>query len=1227
MIKRQVSTHAKGKMSTARSIWLWLVLALVAMCGVHAFAQTTGTLSGTVTDQTGAVIPGAKVTLLNQATHDARTTVSNGSGYFTFAGITPNVYTVSVSAANFESWQKTNITVNPGDIRQVDDIKLAVGSSSNTVTVETIPGAIEPVDSGERSALLTSKDIQRLSIESRNISELLKILPGVTSTANGTGNGLGFDFTNAGATGSTVGVGLSTNGAPYRGGTSYLLDGANILDPGCNCWSMAVANPDMTQEVKVQTSNFGADSPNGPVVVNTISKSGSDKFHGEAYLYARNSVLNSNTWANNHNNSPRQDAQYYYPGGNFGGPVKIPGTDFNHNNKLFFWAGYEYFWQKLPASSPLESYVPSDGMQSGNFTASGAGNNALCPSGFSPGATNWCNDLTGTVAPDGTAITGGVIPSQYMDAGGTALLKLFPKANANPTTTPGGYNYYEPITTQHNGYIYRFRVDYNFSDNDKLFVTYQYGTDTGVQPAHMYWNPNYIVPYPAGNIVNPTKSRVLTLNYLHIFGASLTNDFVAAWAKDTSPYSVSNLTSMYKSTIGYPYATAYNNGAQVAPSINSPGSQTFPDLSQPDLFEDGGSYPLIKATPSFSDDVTYVYRNHTFKFGAYTLLAGNLQGTWGYVNGDLNFNGGLLPDVGTGQNIGSNNPFANMLLGISNGGSNGSGFNQNSANPITDMAYRTTSAYVMDTWKVKPRLTLNLGIRFDHVGRWYDRQGTGMAVWLPGRVASDMGAGKEYPGVYWHGIDPGVPVSGSPARTAFTSPRLGGAWDLFGNGKTVLRGGWGAYRWNDQYNDYAGALQTAQGARTYYSPTGYAMTLKEIGALSSSNSSLGSVASSVYAADPNDHEIPLTYAYNFTVSQQLPWNSLLEVAYVGNNSNKLLMGGQSDGSGIGGSGFTNVNKIPLGGLFKPDPVTGAAAPSNPDDTSSYNIVDYYPYQAAYGTNSIHVGEHIGYSNYNGLQVSWVKQTGHLSYNINYTWSKSLGIVGSTVDAFSVHGNYGILNIDRPHVINTSYAYDLGNLYHGGFKLLGGATNGWTVSGTTTWQAGGNLQALYSQNLGMTLNYKDPNTGALSPLSSNTYFGTPSQEILPVLTCDPKSGLKTNQKVNINCFAPPAIGQQGVRQAPYLSGPSYFNSDLAIYKTFHITENQNVQFRFSGFNFLNHPLWAFSTNNDLQLKYTTPGKGGTFTQNVASGLPAGYTWGSVDTKTGTRILELALKYSF
>ncbi len=1190
----------------SHTIPLLAVFLLVLGYALDAKAQTTASLSGVVQDATGAVVPNAHIVLTNAATMEKRELNSNASGFFTFAGIVPGTYTVDIIAKGFRGFRQSDIMVNPGDTRRLENLSLAVGTSSETITVQSSVNYVAPEDSAERSSLLTTHDIDRLPIQSRNMSELLKILPGVTTTSSGTGNGPGFDFSDTGSSGSAVGVGLNTNGAPYRGGTAYLLDGASIIDPGCACWSIATVNPDMTQEVKVQSSNFGADSAQGPVVINVISRSGTAEFHGQGYFYARNGVLNANSWQDKHSSTPtaRPQASYYYPGGSIGGPILIPHTNFNHNRKLIFWAGFESFRQNLPAASPLTSYVPTAAMRAGNFSLADPANAALCAKST---GNDFCQPLTGGFAPDGTKLTGTQIPTQYLDPGALALLKLFPAANVDPSTNASGYNYFLQPSNLHNGYIYRGRVDYNLSEKNKIFVSYQYGSDSETTVAHIYYNPSNAVAYPAGPLISPVHSHVLSGSYIHIFNSSATNEIRISTGWLDNPYSASDLKAAYNSTIGYPYGTVYSTASLLAPAINSPGARTLPDISQPDLFQQGGTFNSIKKAPSVSDDFTVVYKSHTFKVGGFWSRGGNKQGTYGYTNGSLSYASGTKTDQLTGLTIGTVNPLANFLLGIT------SGFTQNNTNPIDDMFYDTGAGYALDNWKATPRLTLNLGLRLEHIGRWRDASSTGLAVWEPNRYAADVAAKKVYPGVYLHAIDSSVPVGGSPVQTIFLEPRLGLAYDVRGNGSTVVRGGWAAYRWNDQYNDYAGPLTTSLGVKTYNSNSGQAITLREIGMLGSSGD-LGSLPSSVYATDQDDDKTGVTYAYNLTISQRLEHAMLFEIAYVGNQTQNILLGGQSNGSGVGGSALVNQNKIPLGGLFKADPVTGAPTPTDPENVP--NIMDYYPYYQGYGTNAVSVNTHAGYANYNGLQLSLVKQAGRISYNVNYTYSKSLGIIGSTLDAFNVRNNYGVLNIDRPHVVNTSYAFDLGSPIHGN-RFASGAVNGWTLTGTTTWQAGGNLQANTSQNLGLTIQ----NTSLNHTIGSATYYGTPANSVLPILTCNPTSNLKTYQHVNLDCFTAPQIGQVGIRQAPYLSTPSFFNSDLGIYKSFHITEHQTLELRGTAFNFLNHPLPGFSTSDLTSIKLNTVDNK-TFTSQVSNA-----NRGITDAKYTQRTVLLAAKYRF
>ncbi len=1205
--------HRRSPLSAA--LWAIVFLSFSFLCGSSIQAQViTGSFTGQVVDTTGAVIPQATVTLSNQSTHDARNTVSNETGNFTFAGVSPGTYSLSVEAKGFKGYRQEGLTLTAGESVKIPNIALTVGSSAESVEVSADQAPLINTENGERAVTISEEDIERLSTEGRNASELLKILPGVTSVANGTNNGLGFDFSNASSTGSAVGVGLSPNGAPYRGGTAYILDGANIIDPGCNCWSIATINPDMSQEVKIQTSNFGADSADGPVIFSAISKAGSAQFHGEAYFYARNAVLNSNDWLNKFYNGKRADDHYYYPGGNIGGPVRIPGTNFNKNDKLLFWFGYEAFRQNLGGNTTLESTVPTAGMMAGDFSSNGQGNAGVCPNGFSSSATDWCNNLAGGYAPDGTPLAGSNI-SKYLNPGAQALAKLWPAPNADPTTH-GGYNFYELVPATHNGQLWRARVDYNINENNKIFAAFQQGTDTGSTAAHMWWTPSYSVPYPGGVINNPTTSRVLTVNMVNILTPSLTNEFVFAWGYANSPIKPNNLKAAYASTIGYTYGTVFNSSL-VAPSIN--GTMGLPDTSQPDVWAaGGGQYPVKKATPSFSDNVTKVWKQHTFKAGLFTELVSNDQGNFVNYNGTYSFGANVQADAVTGKITGTNNPTANFLMGIANS------FNQTNSEPLANMAYRTTSGYLLDDWKVTQRFTANLGFRMDHIGRWYDRSGVGMAVWLPQLYAADVTSnnGWPYPGVRWHGVDPGIPNSGSPNNIAYTSPRLGLAYDILGTGKTVLRGGWGMYRWNDQFNDYGGPLSTAQEMRSYTSPSNRNITFAEISAIGASNSATGALGGLSGVADPNDHKVPTTDAYNLTISQQMPYHTVLEAAYVGNSTSNLLMGGQSAGSSLA-SGFTNQNKIPLGGVFKADPVTGAAAPADPDNQGSYNLTDYYPYYKGYGTNAINMNTHVGYSNYNAFQIAWSKPVGNLTFNFNYTLQKALGIVSNTVDAFTVHGNYGVLNIDRPQVFNSSYAYTLAKPYHGDNKLISGAANGWTITGTTTYQTGANLQAQTSQNLGLTI--KD--TAANENLTSLTWFGTNTQEILPTQVCNPKSGLASHQLLKASCFGVPAVGAQGLRQFPYLSGPAYTNTDLTVYKTFKMAEKQTVEFRASAFNAFNHPLYEFNGSQYTTLTFATADKANfsnTSAANLSGSTP---NWGTMYFKSGRRIGELSVKYNF
>jgi hypothetical protein len=317
----------------------------------------------------------------------------------------------------------------------------------------------------------------------------------------------------------------------------------------------------------------------------------------------------------------------------------------------------------------------------------------------------------------------------------------------------------------------------------------------------------------------------------------------------------------------------------------------------------------------------------------------------------------------------------------------------------------------------------------------------------------------------------------------------------------------------------------------------------------------------------------------------------------------------------------------------------------------------------YNNANIQVERHLAKTDYNALQTSFIRQKGRITYNLNYTWEKTLGTQGTAQlnglapDALSLAHDYGVLSIDRSHVVNLSYTLQTGNPLKG---ALGYVANGWNLSGITTWQSGPDITTLGATNLNFGGNaWLSPvpaSNGNERPynITSTNYLGTNNSQIQPTVICNPTASLKAHQYFNANCFGVPTPGQNGNWQLPYIHGPSYFNSDLAVFKTFKINERQNVEFRLSGFNFLNHPLDSFQNNGDNSVQYTYEGTdpggnpcghpgdpvsktqgwcpmgSGKFVQTSTispTGPGLAVHSGYASTRFGRRVIELSAKYRF
>ncbi|MFY9856082.1 MAG: carboxypeptidase regulatory-like domain-containing protein [Terracidiphilus sp.] len=1303
-------TGQRQRSLNPREIFPLLLLALVFSLFLFpsaARSQVTATISGTVQDPLGAVIPGAQVTLTNEATKESHKIQTNGAGLYAFPSLVPGTYSLTASAKGFKSKQVTGIVLNAGDSRTVPALSLTVGSETQTVTISADQQMI-PVDNGAKIDVLSSADIDTLALQGQDTTELLKVLPGATTVSSGlTQTSPEFSDLNVTVQQSSIGNGIDINGAANRSGTALLSDGANIIDVGNNASSLSIIVPAFTAQVSVQASNFGADTPFGPVVVSAISKSGTSNYHGEGFFNARNTVLNANDWQDKNAKIPAGPQAYYYPGGSFGGP--IPGT----HKKLLGWGGYERWLQNQGNANHLTSYIPTPEMMAGDFSMDNADNMALCPNGFYQGAPPsglnggpWCSDLSGTVLANGATITaplptpalgpsgtgapttitvpgnppqtytvdyGQKFPAGFLDPGGAALAKIWPQVYTSPGTTSaangyatpsaanGGVNYFQAIPNINDGWVYRLRFDYLWGENTKIYGTYQQAYDSELAQgngAHLYWTPGNSIPYPGGGERQVFKGKAMAGHIVHTFNSTTTMDFMAAWSFGSFPFTEPNPSAAYKTTLGYPYGKVFPTSTLNIPAYNSGGGETFPDFSQPSIFENPpGMYGVRKEAPQFSDTITKVWGTHTIKLGGFTQTTDNWQSTFSSnMDGVLSFSGEALNLTGEtptgapieGVNIGSpHNNVANLVAGIA------TGYGENNAAPIQDFAYMTLAGFVDDTWKFNRHLTLNLGMRAEHVGHWYDRDKVGVAVFYPNRVLADYNDGKYAPGYYWHAIDAGVPLSGQPNRFAYPDARFGMSYDVFGNGGTVVRGGWGVYRFVTQVNTVDTSLFTAQDVLSFSQPGGTNLQLQNIHNLAYVLCKQFCGSGTQWGLDPSDYGQPLTESFNLTVDQRLPWNTQLDVAYVGSQTSQL----PDSAEDYQGSNFLQIadqNKTPLGAIWAPDPVTGITA-TNPENVSEQTngtlipnvYADYHPYGYAYGTAPAYMIQNIGKTNYNALQVSWIKNSGRLSFNLNGTWSRTEATVLQK-DPYNLSNDWGPATSDRPLVFNASYSYSSGKL-HSGSNVVNQLGAGWTISGITTWQEGGYIPTalgydIPSFNLGMQYINVPAGlaaNGVTTALGDPTYFGTDEElgggasynsqaMIMPKLTCSPTSGVGHNQLLNGACFTAPAFQTQGGQNFPYMKATAYYNSDLAIYRTFHVYRNQQVQFRASAFDWLNHALPEFTSASgpNLSLNYNMDYSSHAITPNYATSGPN--TFGLMTTKSQApyeRIIELDVKYSF
>jgi hypothetical protein len=1193
-------------MTSPRFFSRFALTLMAVLVATSAFAQNTGTLRGNVTDESGGVLPTAWVTLTNEATRESRRIQTDSRGGYFFAAVFPGTYRVRVEMPGFKTAEHTGVRISPNDTRGLD-VSLVVGAQAETVTV-TASRAIVQTETGAREGVIRADQIENLSIISRSPMELLRILPGVVApdqnSLESVSNGGGANATSE----------YSVNG--IRGTNNVVtLDGARMIDIGSNNGLIIAPNTDFVAEVKVQSSNYAAEFGSGGVQVAAITKGGSSEFHGTAYSYIRHNKFAANDRSNSIARVDKPKTEFYYPGANISGPILIPGTNFNRNrDKAFFFLGVEMWRQQVDTGSSF-AVVPTLGQRRGLFNDFQGGQNlnqpttVNIPGGF-PGA--------GTPAPGNDL-------SPYIDPFGLKLMSLYPTPNYNDPNNR--YNYVFNALQKQNTTQVTTRLDYNFSESTKAYV--RLAQDDGVvdQARGLWWaSSRFELPT---RLENSQLGRSATLNMTSVLSPTTTNEFIFSYSKlnldnvhaDESKISLAGLgLAGYEGFFGAqsPFAPV-----QIYSWGNGPGGEFWDPSDQQNVF-------AYNSSLHFANNFTKVLNTHAIKIGAAVEKQNKFQNFQNDAHTGIALGAGWIPGT-------TGNDYGDLLVGRP-----AQVFSGTALSPGNWDAWNI-DGFIQDSWKLKKNFTLEYGVRLSKWTNNAEQEGLG-AVFIPERYNRSAGTFLDAAKTQVNGVAyvsrGDVDKALIDSRPLFVMPRINFAWDIRGTGDTVLRGGAGLF--------YNRPMGNAEYDILRIPPNGYATSIDAYAGESlgprgltyntvSLVDPLGRIGRiSVSSINPDSVDYPRTVTTSLSAAQRIPWQQVLEVSYVGTFGRHLLNRRQ-------------FNVIPPGQLLQGR--VGNSDLSNPlhrAALSSDAIIAQRPFPAL---NEVNWWEYTGTSNYHSLQATLSRQTGRrFQYFVAYTFSKALGtsFANSEYDAIDPfqtrQRSYGILRYDRTHILNLSYNYSVPDLTSRG-GLLGAITNGWQVSGISTYASGLPLSVGFGGDI-------------TSDGAEIAWWGTPdhvpfrvqgssgpSSTITPVFTCDPRaSGRKVGEKIlNVNCIGIPAFGESGPFVTPfYIRMPTRSNHDLTLFKNFGLGGDRKVQFRVGVFNLFNQAVpGVLGQDVDLTLQTTCNrrvngvpnGTGGTV-DNICD--PTGgfsltqnsiENFGKILLKRGHRVVEFALKFYF
>ena len=1234
-------------MNSVRCVWsLPLVFALICLSATSsAFAQGTGTLTGTVVDSSGSAVPGATVTATEAETTAVRTTVSNETGLFRIAALNPGRYTLKIELASFRPVTVEEINLSSAEIRDLGKLTLQVGNLTETVSVTSEVTPVQVADSARRKTV-TGDDLKNIQMKGRDIYNLLAVLPGVQDT------NLNRDYSSW-----TSATQITINGAPSQN-KDVRVDGINIVDEGGCGTAFVNLNVDAVQEIQVIANGYTAENGrNNGGLINVVTKSGTNTFKGSAWYNGRRDRFNAKDYFRTVNQQQKPLYDVNIGGYGFGGPLVIPGLMDSRKatRKTFFFVSQEYTNDKRPTTT-VRSNLPTALERTGDFSQTRVTNGSIQPI---------IDPRTGVQFP------GNIIPPDRISALGQRMLNLLPLPNGVLNLQPGQEwtsNSAFDTTPEHGRTNNVIRIDQLYTSKTRQsFKILKDRDDT--------WSYNNFTP-GTGHVNNNTPGILVSSTLTQVLRPTIVNEMNFGythnrWGFRAGPEnrvgSDFDYTKLYAANLGInpprllpfgdfsdpPHLSAFG-GPQVdewpyAPRFATSGGNRS---NLAGYFTANGNLPLprlnMSARAAWADDLSMTKGRHNIKMGVALEFNHKTEPGSADYAGNYNFGNDANNPLNTG------NGYANMLLGVF------STYTELTARVDKAVRHWQNDIYIQDNWRATPRLTFDYGLRLQHSGSDYEvnNNHTGFFIdqWSASRAArvyrlvcitgvpgdqtcatgnqktiDPANPGVFFPSAYNGNIVPGsgnqingVSTDGIPGAKEGTyfkfpylvaAPRLGFAWNVTGDGKTAIRASAGIF-----YN-----FPRSTGTTTYAFAGGCPVscsnqirwaTFDDIAAVASGSSTVQLVQSPVNVNVAGFKE-PLAKSYNANVAFQrdIGFNTVAEIAYVGNF--------QYDGGRT-----VDVNRLPLYVYGNPNNLVNNA-PVNAN--SLRQVYGKFP---GMGSVSQYVPKLYAMSlDYNALQLNVARRLSKgLQTNFSYTYASGNGYTGYDPYTDEIGGKsaikaryWGPTNENRRHNLVVNYSYNIPTFFS--MPIVKQLLMDWQVSGVTRLLSGApitpvcqsNNAGIANTNPSLTDGFYSSNDTRRCQIVGDPYTLTPEQ-----IAANRNLPFADQVHFNVAAFAMPqplsaTVGNFGNSGVGILRNPTWHEWDITLARRFPVNlmgrKNSGIKLQLQAFNVFNevqftnmNASFTFTGTNNSQNSNANTGKYVASGDGLAAGTIAPRTMG-------------------